>query len=591
MRAISDNFTEQKLLSHFIQNASQLMWFLGAGTSRTAGMPTATDIVWDLKRKYYCLQENQTIQTHDINNKAVRGKIQSYMDSKGFPSLWTPEEYSFYFDLTFGRDYDSQQKYIKDQMDSKKISLNIGHRVLAAFLEMGITRVVFTTNFDEVMETAFAAVTGKNLTSFHLEGSYAALAALNAEQFPVYAKIHGDFRYKSIKNFASDLLSNDKEIQKCFLASANRYGLVVSGYSGRDSNVMEMFRVALEQGNPFPQGLFWTTPRSSDVAESVRKLINLANEKGVSAYLIETGTFDIMLSKMWRQMPDKPETLDLKVRTVKARTVSIPLPPTGKRYPLLRTNALAITECPRQCARVDYSAPITFQELNEKVREHQPNVVLSYKEQILFWGSPSEICKILEKEKVKEFGDYHFKDPIAAISQSGIIKSFFEEAIAQSLCHGKPLLLRRKGRTHYAVVNQEDVNNPLFQPLKDSLAFRSNLGLITGSVSGLSETFWAEALSIKIEEKNGTLWLLIRPDIWITPLTMRENATDFLRKRKMYRYNNMSYHLLDAWIRVLFGFLGTGQDVRVSCFTDTDYAPTFSVNTSTAFSGSVDAND
>jgi hypothetical protein len=58
------------------------MWFLGAGTSHTAGMPTATDIIWDLKRKYYCLQENQTIQTHGINNKAVRGKIQSYMDSK-----------------------------------------------------------------------------------------------------------------------------------------------------------------------------------------------------------------------------------------------------------------------------------------------------------------------------------------------------------------------------------------------------------------------------------------------------------------------------------------------------------------------------
>ena len=38
---------------------------------------------------------------------------------------------------------------------------------------------------------------------------------------------------------------------------------------------------------------------------------------------------------------------------------------------------------------------------------------------------------------------------------------------------------------------------------------------------------------------------------------------------------------------VLFGFLGTGQDVRLTCFTDTDYAPTFSINTSTAFSGGV----
>jgi len=587
MNKLQEDFTEQDFLKHFIQNAPQMMWFLGAGTSRTAGLPTATDIIWDLKKKYYCLQENQTFQTHDINNKAVRGKIQSYMDSKGFPTLWNPKEYSFYFDLVFGKDYDSQQKYIKDQMDSKKMSLNIGHRILAAFIELGLAKVIFTTNFDEVVEAAFSSVTGKNLPSFHLEGSYAALAALNAEQFPIYAKIHGDFRYKSIKNLTSDLLSNDKEIQKCFLAATNRYGMVVSGYSGRDSNVMEMFRAALEQGNPFPQGLFWTTPRSSDVAESVKKLIGIAIEKRVRAHIIETGTFDIMFSKMWRQLSDKPEKLDMKVRTAKAQPVSISFPLPGKRYPLLRTNALAITECPSHCARVDYSDRVTFHELNEKVREHQPNAILSYTDKILFWGSPSEIYKILDKEKVVEVGDYLFEDPITSISQSLIIKSFYEHAIAQSLCHERPLLLRRKDKTYFAVVNHKEVNNQLLQPLKDALAFKGKPGFISGTVPKLSETFWAEALSIKIEERNGSLWLLIRPDIWVMPLANREYATDFLHNKKIHRYNNVSYHLLDAWIRVLFGFLGTGQDVRLTCFTDTDYAPTFSINTSTAFSGGV----
>ena len=50
---------EQDFLRHYTQNAQHLMWFLGAGTSRTAGLPTAGDITWDLKRKYYCAQENQ----------------------------------------------------------------------------------------------------------------------------------------------------------------------------------------------------------------------------------------------------------------------------------------------------------------------------------------------------------------------------------------------------------------------------------------------------------------------------------------------------------------------------------------------------
>ena len=584
MKELDNDFSPQMFLGHYAQNAPQLMWFLGAGTSRTAGMPTATDIIWDLKRKYYCLQENQDLQTHNINKQAIRQKIQDYLDSKGFPAVWSSEEYSFYFDLTFGDDYGSQHRYIREQFDSQKISLNIGHRVLAALLEMGLARVVYTTNFDEVLETAFSAVAGKQLGTFHLEGSYAALDALNAERFPIYAKIHGDFRYQKIKNLTADLLHNDNEIQKCFLAASTRYGLIVTGYSGRDANVMAMFNSALEQNNAFPQGLFWLTPRLSDVTDSVHELISSAREKGVRAHIIETGSFDIILLKMWRQLPEKPEKLNLKVRTAKALPVSIPLPPPGTRYPILRTNALAITEWPRQCASVDYAAPMTFRELKDKVWEHQPNAILSYTDQILFWGDPNEIYKILDKEKVKAIKDYNFDDSIASVAQSGIIKSFFDQAVAQSLCQDKPLLLRRKNRTYYAVVNHKEINNLLLQPLKDALGYQNKPGYITGSVTGLNKVFWAEALSIKLEERNGSLWLLIRPDIWVTPLSERENATDFLRSKKLHRYNNQSYQLLDAWIRVLFGFIGTGQEIRISCFPDSDYSPTFSVNTRTAFS-------
>src|SRR5436190_11814785 len=79
------DWSESAFLAHFVQNAPQVMWFLGAGTSRTAGMPTASDIIWDLKRQYYCLQENQDLQSHDISNQAIKRKIQEYLDSKGFP--------------------------------------------------------------------------------------------------------------------------------------------------------------------------------------------------------------------------------------------------------------------------------------------------------------------------------------------------------------------------------------------------------------------------------------------------------------------------------------------------------------------------
>jgi hypothetical protein len=560
------------------------MWFLGAGTSRSAGLPTATDIIWDLKRRYYCLHENQDLQSHDINNSAIKQKIQAYMDSKGFPDLWSPEEYSFYFDLIFSNDDQAQQRYIHEALAYDKVSLNMGHRVLAGLMEMGQARIVFTTNFDEVIETAFAEVTGKNLSSFHLEGSYAALDALNVEHFPLYAKVHGDFRYRSIKNLTENLRHNYSEIQKCFLAASTRYGLVVSGYSGRDANVVSMLREAIKQNNAFPHGLFWTVPRISGVEETVRKLIAYAKENGVRANLVETGTFDEILSKIWRQVKEKPQALDGKIRTANVASVSIPLPAPGKQFPILRTNALPVLTPPARCGMVELDGSITFGDIKKRIIEESPNAVLTYTDKIMFWGDREEIVKVLPADKTITIKPFDFEDGAKLASESTFVKSFFEEALAKALCHGKPLFLRRdKNKTYYAVVRDDAAKNQLFSCLRDVLG-NNNPVPIAGNVPGLLGVTWAESVSIRLEERGGKLWVMLRPDIWIKPLARRQEAPDFLRQRRLKRYNNQSYHILDAWIEILLGGVGSGSAVKVSCFQDAEYSAEFEIGTRTAYS-------
>lgn len=574
--------SDSELISRFIQNAPQIMWFFGAGTSRTAGMPTATDIIWDLKRRYYCIEENQDIQSHDINNENIKRKIQRYLDSKGFPALWSPEEYSFYFDLIFKEDYSEQQKYLNAQLSGDRISLNIGHRVIAALLEMKKAPMVFTTNFDTVIERAFSTVTGKDLAAFHLEGSYATLEALNSDSFPIYAKIHGDFRYQSIKNLPQDLVSNDEQIQKCFLAAANRYGLVVSGYSGRDANVMEMFDKALEQGNPFPHGIYWTVTRSSETPESVRKFIEKARSKNINAYIVETGTFDILLSKIWRQIPDKPQDLDQKVRTAIAETVSIPLPaPATSGYPLLRTNALLVTQAPEQCATVTTSQSITFRELNDATYDYSSDLVAVKTEKILSWGSGEDLTDALSSFSPGEPEKYEIANPVQAIKDSMVMKSFYEEGLARALISGKPLHLRKNRKQFYAVVDHRHANDQLFTPLKRATGYKGSLGQICGSFQ--RDIFWSEAVSVRLEEKNGHLWLLLRPDIWVKPLSERQNYRDEIKGKKKYRYNRQSSDFLNAWITILLGGVGS-NDVTVEHFSDTEFPIRFTLNTRSAFS-------
>lgn len=579
--------SDSDFIARYIQNAPQIMWFFGAGTSRTAGMPTATDIIWDLKRKYYCREENQDIQQHDINNDSIKKKIQSYMDSKGFPALWSAEEYSFYFDLTFKSDYAEQQKYLNTQLSADKISLNIGHRVVAALLEMKKAKLIFTTNFDTVIERAHSEVTGKELSAYHLEGSYAALEALNAESFPIYAKVHGDFRYQSIKNLSADLLSNDEKIQSCFLAAATRYGIVVSGYSGRDQNVMAMFDKALEQNNPFPQGLYWTVTKPSDVADSVKALIEKARSKNVRAYIVTAGTFDILLSKIWRQTPDKPDALDKKVRTATARAVCIPLPANGNSFPVLRTNALLITCVPTECAAVSVTVNPAYPDFREALRGYSDKVVAAKTDRILAWGNSADMLSALSSFSPSQPQTQRFDNPQQAIMQSTHIKAFYEEALANALVNGKPLQLRRDRNHFYVIVDHKKAADTAFNAMKTTVGYKGSAGIICGSVK--RDLFWSEAVSIRLEERNGSLWLLLRPDIWITPMSERKNCLEFISGKKKFRYNQKANELLDAWITALLGGTG-GNEVEISCLPNADFPAKFMLNTRSAFSRRENAN-
>ncbi len=560
------------------------MWFLGAGTSRSAGLPTATDVIWDLKQKHYCLHQNQDMQSHDINHGAIKNKIQTYMDSQGYPPQGSPEEYSFYFDLMFGADDKAQQQYIQRIFSNDKVSLNIGHRVLAAMMEMGHAKIVYTTNFDEVIEMAFAAVVGKSLSTYHLEGSYAAIDALNAERFPIYAKIHGDFRYRKMKNLAIDSRNNDQEVHKCFLAGATRYGLVVSGYSGRDNNVMSMFRDALDQNNAFPHGLYWTVPRIREVEQNVIKLLEYSKAKGVSVHLIEVGTFDEMLSKIWRQTEIKPPELAGRVRTARVEAVAIQIPPPGNQYPILRTNAVPVCALPANCGMVDLDGPLTYGDLKKKVVENKPNAILTYTDKILFWGNKEDVVKVLTPDKIKSIMPFSFHDCVQGSLESTFMKSFFEEALAKALCHGKPLYLCRNRRTYHAVVKYDATDDPSFTALRNALNYKGKPGYIAGKVSGLEDVAWAESVSIRLEERNGQHWCMLRPNIWISPLARRQEAQNFLRKRRLYRYNTQSYFILDAWIGILVGSVGARNTVKVTCFPDEEYMADFELGTRTGYS-------
>ena len=199
-------------------------------------------------------------------------------------------------------------------------------------------------------------------------------------------------------------------------------------------------------------------------------------------------------------------------------------------------------------------------------------------------GENPLVAKSLEGLIANNVCAREFSEPVAEIAESTYLKSFYEHGIAEALCHGKPVLLRKK-ETFYALVDHRQADNECFKSLKKAVASYGNPeGRICGTIRELPGTFWSECVRLRLDERNGVLWLLLEPDVWIKPLNNREIAQDFLRKHKLKRYNNQAYDILNAWIEILIGPIGQGAPVTVTYGANTDYPASFTVSTRTAFS-------
>lgn len=577
---------QSELTARFAQRPQNYAWFIGAGASRNSGLPTAGDILQDMKLRYYCREENQDISKQDMQNTAVQARIQDFMDSRGFPTPWADEEYTAYFEKIFGDDRERQRKYISRILSEERITLSIGNRVIGAMMSEGLCRVVFTTNFDTVIEKSLAEIAGKSLSAYHLEGAGNAKNALDNEEYPFYCKLHGDFRYDSIKNLSEDLKKQNDELSACLINASNRFGFIISGYSGRDESVMALFHRALETTNPFPHGLYWTGIKGFAPHPEVTKLLELASQKGVDAHYVEIDTFDSFLLRLWRNLENKPSSLDDKVRKAQLTVVNIEIPSTGRQKPLLRLNALPIIEAPKKC--LSFTSDKDWKELRDISFNAEHSLIFTKSSKVWCWGTQARIREAFG-EAIGSISPLEIPRNITA-PENLHVKGFIEEALALALTQNKPLLARTRKNSAYVIVDPhtDDVGalEPLFQ-----VAGKPS-GMIPGLFTPPTEDFpsqqigWSEALRISVEYKNNKLWLLIDPDIWIWPPRSKQEAVNFLDKRRSNRFNERYNELLNAWISILLSSNKRDAEVQISAFSngnDTEN-PSFRIGRRTAFS-------
>lgn len=524
------------------------MWFLGAGASAAAGVPTAGQMVWDFKRQLYCTAQRVSLATcSDLNSPHVQARIQLYFDDAGgYPTFSADDEYAFYFERALP-DAADRRAYIEQKV--RAASPSYGHMALAGLLKMDKARVIWTTNFDRVVEDAAARVFGGTtaLVAATLGEPRLALEALNGGRWPLLGKLHGDFQSRRLKNISEELQAQDAELRHAFLESCQRYGLAVVGYSGRDESVMETMREALANGRGFPAGLFWFHRSGSTPYAAVTQLIAEAEAKGVGAYLVEVETFDELLSDVMRLIPDVPSDVIEQLDQRSLRVSAAPLPRGDGQWPVIRLNALPVLGAPTICRRFTCNIG-GAREVREAVATADARVVATRRNVgVLAFGSDSEVRRAFHRFGIEGW-DVHAIETSRLRNESQE-KGLLYDALTLALERERPLLAERGRGGHLVVADQARQSHELLAPLKEAT------GVLGGTVPGTSIA-WAEAARIRLDFKLDRLWLLLEPAIWTERTEdkgLRTSVKEFQRERLAKRYNVTWNAVLNGWVHVMVG--------------------------------------
>lgn len=241
------------------KNKSKPIIFLGAGASKSGGIPLAGEIIDDI-----------------CNNFKDKPSIKRYIASN---------ESIIYSKLMHCLEPDERNELLKSYIDKAKI--NVTHIYLAQMIVEGYVDYVLTVNFDNLMLRALALYNEfpptydmailKDLTTTTLK-----------EKSVVY--LHGQHHGLWLLNTDEELTKATHEIQSIANSLQDRTWIVI-GYSG-DDPVFE----TITKPKRFDKGFYWVAYKDLQPNEKVIALINEENKNASLIRGFDSDTFMLKLS-------------------------------------------------------------------------------------------------------------------------------------------------------------------------------------------------------------------------------------------------------------------------------------------------------
>jgi hypothetical protein len=540
-------------------------------------------MIRDFKAQIFCGETGLSRREIDTADPIWIERIDAYFrQSAILPPDGDPSEYAAAFEAVYPQPRHRRQ-YIDDAI--AKGTPCFGHKVLSGLIAAGMTDCIFTTNFDPLVEdttvTANARLPVANQvrpTVAAIDSADRAVRCLDESDWPLVAKLHGDYQSMAIKNTGLELEAQDKRMRRVLVEAGKRYGMLFVGYSGRDTSIMSALHAVLDGPSPFPNGLYWLASSATRLLPAVTAFLSRARDLGVDVAVVECATFDELAADIFKSV-DLPSPLYNWVMEGRPtpRLVPVQIPNTETRmFPVLRYSALLIEKMPRTARRVTLPSAASTAEVRELLKEKKCRATIAViGRELAVFGRDQEVLAALSPLGAELNGEIAL-DPANDSWALGLLY----DALVRALARRHPLIPRHKRAGHSLDIAAPRAGDNPDRIRRDAQTLR-NLreaygSPLTGTVPKLGFPF-QEGITVKLEQFDNRWWCGFEPYTFIqfprtddidkntptepangVPTGARSQrggdpAGDWRRERWAQRYNKNWARIIDAWARLLTG--------------------------------------
>lgn len=563
--------TGRQFATKYVLRPEQFAWFLGAGASASARIPTGYDMITDFKATLFCQGSGTPRREIDPSDPIWKARIDLFISQQGtLPAAGDPTEYARAFEAVYPS-IEDRRTYIAQKVQQGRPSF--AHRVLACMLVTGKVPCVFTTNFDNLVESATTIARSKvdpdkhkDMTVAAIDSADRAARCVRENDWPLLAKIHGDFQSEDLKNTEEELATQDEKMRKVLVTCVGRFALVVVGYSGRDSSVMRALAEALTVDGAYPGGIYWMTRSPTSLLPAVQDFLEAAVARGVNAHLLVVDTFDELAGDLADGLSFE-DLLEQHFQEAGSSKTVVPAPlPTNeaRKDPILRSSALRVMQLPSVARRISLKKPASIVEVRDllKAAKVGGSIAAAGKDFAAFGNDEKLLSALapLEPTLVGEIALEPDRDSWAL--------GLLYDAFVRAVCRGRPLHARLRSKGHRVVVSGDFPDEEVERRAKRLKALGPLKAAYGDSLYGRttsSDLPFNEALDLRLEQIDGKWWCVFDafthvdlPEMEVAqegePPPFRVNpAADWLRERWAQRYNRKWTSIIDAWSQMLAG--------------------------------------